>query len=69
MLPLPAGREASSGVVALRYVPHRPEGTLLYQLVEVQEALFAAGVDDDVTKPVRRETLEELLRRCIDISA
>ena len=29
MLPLPAGREASSGVGAAPYVRHRPERTLL----------------------------------------
>jgi len=34
MLPLPTGREASSGVVAPPYVRHRPERTLLYQLIE-----------------------------------
>jgi hypothetical protein len=34
MLPLPAGREASLGVGASRYERHRPEHTLLYQLVE-----------------------------------
>jgi hypothetical protein len=34
MLPLPAGREASSRVGALEYERHRPERTLLYQLVE-----------------------------------
>ena len=34
MLPLPAGREASAGVAAARYERHRPERTLLYQLVE-----------------------------------
>ena len=34
MLPLPPGREASSGVGAPPYVRHRPERTLLYQLVE-----------------------------------
>ncbi len=34
MLPLPAGRDASSGVGALLYARHRPERTLLYQLVE-----------------------------------
>lgn len=36
---------------------------------EARETLFAAGVDDYITKPVRRETLEELLRRYIDLSA
>ena len=34
MLPLPAGRQASAGVVTSRYERHRPERTLLYQLVE-----------------------------------
>jgi hypothetical protein len=34
MLPLLAGREASAGVGASVYERHRPERTLLYQLVE-----------------------------------
>ena len=34
MLPLPAGREVSSGAGAPRYERHRPERTLLYQLIE-----------------------------------
>ena len=34
MLPSPACREASSGGSAPPYVRHRPERTLLYQLVE-----------------------------------
>jgi hypothetical protein len=34
MLPLPAGREASPGVGVPVYERHRPERTLLYQLVE-----------------------------------
>lgn len=34
MLQLPAGREASQGVGGFRYERHRPEQTLLYQLVE-----------------------------------
>ena len=34
MLLLPAGREASAGVGASVYGRHRPERTLLYQLVE-----------------------------------
>jgi len=34
MLPLPAGREASGGVGAPVYERHRPERTLLYQLVD-----------------------------------
>ena len=42
MLPLPAGREASSGVGALAYVRHRPERTFLYQLVEEYYPAFKA---------------------------
>ena len=42
MLPLPAGREASSGVGAPLYVRHRPERTLLYQLVEEYYPAFKA---------------------------
>ena len=34
MLSLPVGREAGSGVAAPPNVRHRPERTLLYQLVE-----------------------------------
>ena len=34
MLPVPGGREASTGVGALVYERHRPERTLLYQLVQ-----------------------------------
>jgi ribosomal protein S27E len=34
MLPLPAGREASADVAARVYVRHRPERSLLYQIVE-----------------------------------
>jgi hypothetical protein len=34
MLPLPAGREASSGEAAPHYERHRPERTHLYQLVQ-----------------------------------
>ena len=48
MLPIPAGREASSGVGARVYARHRPERTLLYQLVqryypELQAHLAAQG--------------------------
>ena len=42
MLPLPAGREASSGVGAARYERHRPEQTLLYQLVQEYYPAFKA---------------------------
>jgi hypothetical protein len=34
MLPLPGGREASPGRGAARYERHRPEPTLLYQLIQ-----------------------------------
>jgi len=42
MLPLPAGREASPGGGAFRYARHRPERTLLYQLVEEYYPAFLA---------------------------
>ena len=42
MLPSPAGREASSGGSAPPYVRHRPERTLLYQLVEEYYPAFKA---------------------------
>jgi hypothetical protein len=42
MLPLSAGREASSGGGAPPYVRHRPERTLLYQLVEEYYPSFKA---------------------------
>lgn len=42
MWPSPACREASSGGGALPYVRHRPERTLLYQLVEECYPAFKA---------------------------
>jgi ribosomal protein S27E len=42
MLPLPIGREANQGVDAPPYVRHRPERTLLYQLVEEYYPRFEA---------------------------
>jgi hypothetical protein len=42
MLPFLAGREASSGVSAPPYLRHRPERTLLYQLVEEYDPAFKA---------------------------
>ncbi len=42
MEPLPAGREASSGVSAPPYLRHRPERILLYQLVEEYYPAFKA---------------------------
>ena len=58
MLPLPAGREASSGVGAFVYERHRPECTLLYQLVqEYYPALKAHLAAQGTTLPryVERE--------------
>jgi hypothetical protein len=50
MWPSPAGREARSGIGAPPYVRHRPEPSLLYQLVEkrypgFQAHLAAQGTD------------------------
>jgi len=42
MLPFSAGREASSGVGAPPYVRHRPERTLLYQIVDEYYPAFKA---------------------------
>jgi ribosomal protein S27E len=42
MLPLPAGREASAGGGAFHYARHRPERTLLYQLVEEYYPAFVS---------------------------
>jgi hypothetical protein len=42
MLQLPAGREASRGERAPRYEHHRPEQTLLYQLIEEYYPAFEA---------------------------
>ena len=48
MLPLATGREANMGVNAPTYVRHRPQRTLLYQIVEeyyptLKEHLAAQG--------------------------
>lgn len=40
MSPLPTGREARPGESALRYVRHRPERTLLYQLIKKYYPVF-----------------------------
>ncbi len=42
MLPSSAGREASSGIGAPPYVRHRPERTLLYQIVDEYYPAFKA---------------------------
>jgi len=41
MAPQPAGREAGSGAGLRRYERHRPEHTLLYELVEEHYPAFA----------------------------
>ena len=52
MLPLPAGREASAGVVASVYERHRPELTLLYRLVEEHYPAFKAQLAATGTRPI-----------------
>jgi ribosomal protein S27E len=42
MLPLPTGRDASAGAGAPRYTRHRPERTLLYQVVREYYPAFTA---------------------------
>ena len=42
MLPMPAGREASQDGGSVEYERHRPERTLLYQLVEEYYPAFEA---------------------------
>jgi hypothetical protein len=42
MLQLPAGREASRGERAPQYESHRPERTLLYQIIEEYYPAFEA---------------------------
>ena len=42
MLPLPTGREASAGVGASHYARHRPERTLLYQIVQEYYPAFVS---------------------------
>ena len=51
MLPLPAGKEARSGAGALGYERHRPERTLLYQLVEEYYHAFMALLPAYVEHP------------------
>ena len=45
MSPLPTGREARPGESTLRYVRHRPERTLLYQLIEKYYPVFEVQCD------------------------
>jgi len=55
MLPLPAGREASSGVGSPPYVRHRPERTLLYQLVAEYYPAFVSQHGKALPGYVQRE--------------
>jgi hypothetical protein len=50
MLPLPTDREANQSDGTLPYVRHRPERTLLYQLIEKYYPVFEAqrAVEDRV---------------------
>ena len=45
MLPLPAGREASLDVGAFVYERHRPEQTLLYQIIEQHYPDFLSAME------------------------
>ena len=68
MLPSPAGREASPGIGAPPYVRHRPERTLLYQLVEEYYPAFKAhlaGRGADLPGYVQQE-FEDYLNLCTD---
>ena len=45
MLPFAAGREARSGVGAFVYERHRPEQTLLYQIIEQHYSDFLSTIE------------------------
>ena len=64
MLPLPAGREANSGEGTLPYVRHRPEQTLLYQLIEKYYPAFEAqcAVEDRMLPDYVRQEFEDYLK-------
>ena len=64
MLQLPAGREASQGEGGVRYERHRPEGTLLYQLVEEYYPVFEAqwAAEGKVSPDYVRREFEDYLK-------
>jgi hypothetical protein len=64
MWPLPAGREASSGGSAPPYVRHRPERTLLYQLVEEYYPAFKAylAAQDNALPVYVEQEFEDFLK-------
>ena len=65
MLPLPAGREASPGVGAPVYERHRPERTLLYQVVqEYYPALKAHLAAQGAELPAYVQREFEAYRKC-----
>ena len=64
MLQLPAGREASRGERVSRYERHRPEQTLLYQLVEEYYPAFEAqwAAEGRVLPDYVRQEFDEYLK-------
>ena len=64
MLQLPTGREASRGERAPQYERHRPEQTLLYQLVEEYYPAFEAqwAVEGRVLPDYVRQEFDEYLK-------
>jgi hypothetical protein len=64
MLPLQAGREASSGVGAFFYERHRPEQSLLYQIIEQHypDFLSAMEVQDRPLPGYVQDEFEALLQ-------
>ena len=64
MLPLSTGREASTGKSAPPYVRHRPERTLLYQLIEKYYPVFEAqcAAEDRILPDYVRQEFEDYLK-------
>ena len=64
MLQLPAGREASRGERVPQYERHRPEQTLLYQLVEEYYPAFEAqwAAEGRVLPAYVRQEFDEYLK-------
>ena len=64
MLPLSTGREANTGNSAPPYVHHRPERTLLYQLIEKYYPVFEAQcvVEDRILPDYVRQEFEDYLK-------
>jgi len=64
MLQLPAGREASRGERAPQYESHRPEQTLLYQLIEEYYPAFEAqwAAEGRVLPDYVRQEFDEYLK-------